>query len=117
MLTGHWHILSAIIATLILMYYADRAGLQGKARKWFGWLVILGSNLAFGAMTVFEMKRLFVSETAQQPLVNWTMLLNELGLATVLIVLAVLMVWRLIDLFRASGRWDQERQEKEEVGE
>ena len=114
-LTGHWHILSAIIATIILMYYADLAGLKGKTRKWFGWLLILGSNLAFGAVTVFEMKRLFVSEAAQQPLVNWTMLLNEIGLATVLLVLAVLMVWRLVDLFKASGRWKHELQEKKEV--
>jgi hypothetical protein len=116
-LTGHWHILSAIIATIILMYYADRSGLKGKARKWFGWLLILGSDLAFGAVTVFEMKRLFVTEAAQQPLVNWTMLLNEIGLATVLIVLAVLMIWRLVDLFKASGRWKHELQEMEEVGE
>jgi hypothetical protein len=114
-LTGHWHILSAIIATIILMYYADLAGLKGKTRKWFGWLLILGSNLAFGAVTVFEMKRLFVSEAAQQPLVNWTMLLNEIGLATVLLVLAVLMVWRMVDLFKASGRWKHELHEKQEV--
>jgi hypothetical protein len=115
-LTGHWHILSAIIATIILLYYADLAGLKGRARRWFGWLVILGSDLAFGAATVFEMKRLFVSEAAQQPLVNWTMLLNEIGLATVLLVLAVLMVWRLIDLFKSSGRWKDELLENREVG-
>ena len=114
-LTGHWHILSAIIATLILMYYADQVGLKGKVRKWFGWLVILGSDLAFGAVTVFEMKRLFVSEAEQQPLVNWTMLLNEIGLASVLLVLAGLMIWRLVDLFKSSGRWKQELQEKPEV--
>jgi hypothetical protein len=116
-LTGHWHILSAIIATIILMYYADLAGLKGKVRKWFGWLVILGSDLAFGAVTVFEMKRLFVTEAQQQPLVNWTMLLNEIGLATVLIVLAMLMIWRLADLFKKSGRWKHELQETKEVGE
>jgi hypothetical protein len=38
-------------------------------------------------------------------------------LATVLIVLAVLMIWRLVDLFKASGRWKHELQEMEEVGE
>jgi hypothetical protein len=116
-LTGHWHILSAIIATIILMVYADLTGLRGKTRKWFGWLLILGSNLAFGAVTVFEMKRLFVSEAAQQPLVNWTMLLNEIGLGTVLIVLCVLMIWRLVDLLKTSGRWKDELKEKMEVGE
>ncbi len=107
-LTGHWHILSGIIATIILLYYADLAGLKGKARRWFGWLVILCSDLAFGAVTVFSMKRLFVSESAQQPLVNWTMVLTDVGLASVLAVLAALMLWRLIDLFKKEGRWAQE---------
>lgn len=110
-LTGHWHILSGIIATIILFYYADLAGLKGRARQWFGWLVILGSDLAFGAVTVFSMKRLFVSESAQQPLVNWTMLLTDIGLATVLLVLAGLMVWRLLDLFKRRGRWAEELEE------
>ncbi len=112
-LTGHWHILSAIIATIILMYYADQVGLKGKVRHWFGWLVILGSNLAFGAVTVFAMKRLFVTEAQQQPLVNWTMLLNEIGLGTVLLVLAGLMIWRLVDLFKASGLWQHELEEEQ----
>ncbi len=118
-LTGHWHILSGIIATIILLYYADIAGLKGKARQWFGWLVILGSDLAFGAMTVFMMKRLFVSESAQQPLVNWAILLGDIGLGTVLLVLAALMVWRLVDLFRRRGRWSEELAETgqaQEVG-
>jgi len=107
-LTGHWHILSGIIATIILFYYADLAGLKGKARKWFGWLIIVGSDLAFGATTVFSIKRLFVSEAAQQPVVNWTILLADIGLALVLMVLAMFMLWRLVDLFRSKGRWTQE---------
>ncbi len=86
-LTGHQHILSAIIATIIIMYCADIAGLKGKARKWFGWVLIIGSDLAFASMTVFSMKRLMVVETAQQQLVSTTMILNEIGL--VLLVLGV----------------------------
>jgi hypothetical protein len=107
-LTGHWHILSGLIATIILLYYADMAGLQGKVRKWFGWSVILASDLAFAAVTVFSMKRLFVSESAQQPLVNWMMLLADLGLAIVLVVLALFLIWRLLDLFRGKGKWSEE---------
>ena len=107
-LTGHWHILSAIIATIILLYYADLAGLKGRARKVFGWSVIIFSNLAFASATVFSMKRLFLSESAQQPLVNWTMLLVDLGLALVLVALALLMIWRLADLFKKQGRWSEE---------
>jgi hypothetical protein len=114
-LTGHWHILSGIIATIILLYYADLVGLKGKVRQGFGWVVILASDVAFGAVTVFELKRLWVSEAAQQPLVNTTMLLGDAGLATVLVALAALMVWRLIDLFKKKGRWASELAEAKEV--
>ena len=107
-LTGHWHILAGLIATIILFYFADLAGLKGKTRKWFGWSIILMSDLAFGSVTVFSMKRLFVTEINQQPIVNWTMLLTDIGLATVLVALAVFMLWRLIDLFTGKGRWAQE---------
>ncbi len=107
-LTGHWHILSGIIATIILFYFVDMAGLKGRLRRWFGWLVILGSDIAFASVTVFSMKRLFVSESVQQPLVNWTMLFADLGLALVLLVLALFLLWRLFDLFQSKGRWSQE---------
>jgi hypothetical protein len=36
------------------------------------------------------------------------MLLNEIGLAIVLIVLAALLIWRLVDLFKRRGRWKDE---------
>jgi hypothetical protein len=107
-LTGHWHILSAIIATIILLYYADLSGVKGRARKIFGWSVIIFSDLAFAAVTIFSMKRLFTSESEQQPLVNLTMLLADLGLALVLVALAMLMIWRLADLFKKRGRWSEE---------
>jgi hypothetical protein len=114
-LTGHWHILAGIIATIILLYYADLTGLKGKARRWFGWLVILGSDLAFGAMTFFSMKRLMVSEQAQQSLTKWAILFADVGLVTVLVVLAALMVWRLLDLFKKQGLWREELAEGEEI--
>lgn len=107
-LTGHWHVLAGIIATIILLYYADLAGLKGRARQVFGWVVILFSDLAFGAVAMFETKRLFVDEVSQQPLVDTVILLADIGLASVLSALAALMVWRLIDLFKKRGRWKQE---------
>ena len=115
-LTGHWHILAGIIATIILFYYVDMVGLGGRARKWFGWLVIIGSDLAFAAVTVFSMKRLFVSESEQQSLVNWAMILADFGLALVLTVLAIFLIWRLFDLFKKNGRWSQELTESQNKG-
>jgi hypothetical protein len=107
-LTGHWHVLSAIIATIILLYYGDMIGLKGKVRRLYGWAIILLCDLAFASVTVFEMKRLFVSEAAQQPLVNTVMLLMDLGLGMVLVALAMVMIWRLADLFKSRGRWTDE---------
>jgi hypothetical protein len=104
-LTGHWHVLSAIIATIILFYYGDMIGLKGKIRQWYGWLIIILSDVAFAAVTIFEMKRLFITEAVQQPLVNNLMYAIDFGLGMLLVLLAVVMVWRLIDLFKNRGRW------------
>jgi hypothetical protein len=55
-LTGHWHILSAIIATIILLYYGDMMDSRQSSP------VSIGS-LSFPILpllrTIFEMKRLF----------------------------------------------------------
>ena len=107
-LTGHWHILAGIIATIILLYYGDLIGLKGKVRQWYGWGIIILSDIAFASVTVFEIKRLFISEAEQQPLVNVVMLLADIGLAMLLVILAMLMIWRLIDLFKRKGRWSEE---------
>lgn len=111
-LTGHWHVLSAITATILLFYFADQMGLKGKARQWFGWLVIISSDIAFAATSAFYLKRLFISEAAQQPLVDLLMLFIETGLGVLLTVLAAFMIWRLADLFKAKGRWSAELAEE-----
>ena len=107
-LTGHWHALSAIIATIILMYYGDMLGLKGKVRQLYGWSIIIFSDIALAGVTVFEMKRLFISEAEQQPLVNGLMYAMDFGLGMLLLLLAIVMVWRLVDLFKPKGRWTEE---------
>ena len=107
-LTGHWHALSAIIATIILMYYGDMIGLKGKVRQLYGWAIIFLSDIALGAVTIFEMKRLFITEAVQQPLVNTLMYMIDFGLGFLLVLLAIVMVWRLTDLFKPKGRWTEE---------
>jgi membrane-bound metal-dependent hydrolase YbcI (DUF457 family) len=111
-LTGHWHVLSAIVATIILLYYGDMVGLKGRVRQWYGWSIIVLSDIAFAAVTIFEMKRLFVPEAEQQPLVNALMYAIDLGLGLLLVLLAVLMVWKLIDLFKPQGRWKEEENQE-----
>ncbi|MHB0966352.1 MAG: hypothetical protein ACYC36_07835, partial [Bellilinea sp.] len=107
-LTGHWHALSAIIATIILFYYGDMIGLKGRFRQLYGWGIILFSDIALAGVTVFEMKRLFITEAEQQPLVNALMYAIDFGLGMLLVLLASVMVWRLSDLFKKKGRWTKE---------
>jgi hypothetical protein len=107
-LTGHWHILAALIATIILLYYMDLSGLKGKVRQIAGWVVIIGSDIAFAGATIFSMKRLTVDAVHQQPIVSSTMLSIDMGLGAVLILLGIFMAWRLIDLFAPEGVWHRE---------
>ncbi len=107
-LTGHWHALSAIIATIILLYYGDISGLRGRVRQWYGWSIIVFSNIALASVTIFEMKRLFITEAEQQPLVNGLMYAIDFGLGMLLVILAALMIYRLTDLFKNKGRWIEE---------
>ena len=74
-------------------------------------MVVLASDLAFGAVAVLETKRLYVTELNQQPLVDVVIILGDIGLFSVLVLLGVLMFWRLGDLFTRSGRWKKEMQE------
>ncbi len=107
-LTGHWHILGTLTATILLLLYADLTNLKGRARQVFGWAVIILSDLAFFAVTLFETKRLYVTEAGQGPLVSFAMALTDIGVAGLLFTLAVLMIWRLTDLFSKRGRWQEE---------
>jgi flagellar biosynthesis protein FlhB len=95
------------------MYYGDMIGLKGKVRKLYGWAIIILSDIAFASVTIFETKRLFVTEAAQQPLVNTVMMLMDLGLGLLLVVLAMVMIWRLFDLFKKKGRWTEEAEQED----
>jgi len=43
----------AIIATIILLYTVTCSVSKAKIRQWYGWSIIILSDIAFGAVTVF----------------------------------------------------------------
>jgi len=55
---------------------------------------------------------LFITEAEQQPLVNALVYAMDFGLMLLLVVLAALLVWRLIDLFKTKGRWSEEKSQE-----
>ena len=95
------------------MYYWDISGMKGKTRKWAGWMLIIGGDFAFAAATIFSMKRLFVTEYHEQPIVNGTMLTIDFGLGAILIMLAMFLGWRLFELFKQDGLWKKEAADPE----
>lgn len=107
-LVGHWHVLAALIATVLLLYYGHVVGLKGRVRRWYGWSLVIFSDIAFAAATLFYTKRLYVTESQQQPLINAVMWILDITLFLVLVVVALLFLWRLVDLFSREGRWLQE---------
>jgi hypothetical protein len=100
--------LAGIIATIILLYYADLAGMKGRTRQWFGWIVILGSDLAFAAAMVFALAPLLAGDSGPAGLAGTMIVLIDFGLAAVLLALGGFMIWRLMDLFEGQGRWREE---------
>ncbi|NPA30777.1 MAG: hypothetical protein GXO37_02105 [Chloroflexi bacterium] len=107
-LVGHWHILAFVIAAILLLYYIDLAGVRGKARQWLGWIVILGNMVATTGANVLILKRVFVPEILEQPLVSRTLLVMDIALFSFLTALAAFLMWRLVDLFKPDGRWVEE---------
>jgi hypothetical protein len=93
-LTGHWHALSAIIATIILLYMATSSVSKARYVNFMDGQSSV-SDIALAGVTIFEMKRLFITEAEQQPLVNGLMYAIDFGLGALLVLLAIVMVWRL----------------------
>jgi len=106
-LTGHWHILAVLTATILLFYFADLMRMKGKVRKWFGWSILIFTDIAFAATVLFFIKRLFISEASQQPFVDAMMLFTDIGLGTTLVVIAIFMAGQLIDLLKRDGLWSK----------
>ena len=100
-LVGHWHILATVSATILLFLVADRLGVRGWMRQVLGWGVIVGSDVAFTFGAFYE----FVPPNADR---SWTRFYLDLGLGLTLIVLALFLGRRLVDLFAGRGRWAEE---------
>lgn len=99
-LTGHWHILAVLTGTIVLFYImSEILPIKGKSRKLLGWGIIIGSDLAFAMITLFSLKRLFVTEETQEPIVKFLMVISEIGMGAMEIILGIYIVWLLIKLF------------------
>ncbi len=70
--------------------------------------MIIGTDVAFAAATLFSTKRLNVSEFGQQSFVDVLMLLMDIGLGVTLVLLMVFLLWRLTDMLKTDGSWKKD---------
>lgn len=99
-LSGHWHVLAALCATIMIFLVADYLGQQGWIRRALGWGVLVGGDLAFTFAVVYMFGPPGVD-------VTWTWWFIDAGLGTFLVVLAIFLGWRLVDLLRVRGDWSR----------
>jgi len=99
-LVGHWHILATLSAVMLLLIVADRLGLRGRMRQVLGWGTIVGANLAFTFALIYE----FLPPVADR---EWTTPFIDVGIVMFLLVLALFLGGRLVDLFRKRGIWSE----------
>jgi hypothetical protein len=55
---GHWHILSVLIAIILMLKSIDFFKVKGKQRQIIGWIFFVGSTLAFGGADIYMLRRL-----------------------------------------------------------
>ncbi|MFW9867784.1 MAG: hypothetical protein ACFFEN_16950 [Candidatus Thorarchaeota archaeon] len=55
---GHWHVLSVLIANILMLKAIDYYNVQGLQRKIGGWTFFIGSVLAFGGADIYMLRPL-----------------------------------------------------------
>jgi len=61
---GHWHVLSVLIANILMCKAIDYYKVKGLQRRIGGWVFFIGSVLAFGGADLYMLRRV---DTAIQP--------------------------------------------------
>ena len=55
---GHWHVLSVLIAMILILKSIDFFKVKGRQRQILGWTFFIGSTLAFGGADIYMLRRL-----------------------------------------------------------
>jgi hypothetical protein len=84
----------------VLLLVADRLQVRGWMRQVLGWGFLLGANLAFAFAVFYE----YLPPDADR---KWTVAFIDAGILLSLIVLALFLGRRLVDLFTPRGRWTE----------
>ena len=90
--TGHWHILATLTAVIMLLLTIDYLDIQGRARQISGWLLTVGSVVAFGFTVIYMFK----------DQVTWTYYFFDLGLTLIVIAIVLFCVHELIEILKGK---------------
>jgi len=74
---GHWHVLSVLIAVILVLLSFDHFNVQGRQRKILGWVFFIGATLAFLGADIYMLRPLPAGEILYD---RTEILLSEPGL-------------------------------------
>jgi hypothetical protein len=97
---GHWHLLSVLIAMILMLKSIDFFKIQGRQRTILGWIFFVGSTLTFGAADLYMLRPLPAENT--QP---WATLMF-----TGVWVLVVGVTWAIFAIIKQFRRDKREKQ-------
>jgi hypothetical protein len=94
---GHWHVLATLSAVIAFFIVVDRLRVGGLLRQFVGWIVLVGSTMAF----VFVQFHIFRLPGQRR---SWPLPYVDAGIALVLVALAIFTADRLKEALLNIGR-------------
>lgn len=113
---GHWHVLATLSAVVLLLLFIDMIDIQGLWRKLMGWLLFVGSVIAFGFAVIYMYFPHLDQAWGASPgmyddvqhywesIAAWLPIVLDLGIMLFVIAITIFCFHQLIDILK--GRKD-----------
>ncbi|MFW9992391.1 MAG: hypothetical protein ACFFD4_10115 [Candidatus Odinarchaeota archaeon] len=95
---GHWHVLATLTAIIILLLTFDHLDVQGRVRQIMGWLLNIGSIIAFG----FAVILMFYPHFDPTANMDWAILPIDLGITLFVAGIALFCLHQLVEILKGK---------------
>jgi hypothetical protein len=86
---GHWHVLATLTAVIVVLLAADYFNISGKSRQAIGWLLTIGSVIAFGFVNLYMFRTPGTN-------LDWTLIVTDIGITLMIIGISIFCLHQLI---------------------
>ena len=93
---GHWHVLATLMAIMVMLLVIDYFGAEGKIRQLLGWMLTIGSILAFGFAQVYMIRTPEIDT-------SWAIIPIDIGVAMMVIAVGIYCIYLIVSYFKQSS--------------